>query len=72
VQCLYTYKNELDVEKAQLALAHAYSRTKVKFDVNRTDNMVKQAVFLFDQLDKDINKMAMRAKSAFFGQVDTR
>lgn len=56
-----------DVEKAQLALAHAYSRTKVKFDVNRTDNMVKQAVFLFDQLDKDINKMSMRAKEWYGG-----
>ncbi|KAJ4454685.1 putative Nucleolar protein 56 [Paratrimastix pyriformis] len=56
-----------DMEKAQLALAHAYSRTKVKFDVNSMDNMVKQAVFLFDQLDKDINKMSMRAKEWYGG-----
>nr|WCZ58401.1 nucleolar protein 56 [Paratrimastix eleionoma] len=57
----------LDVEKAELALAHAYSRSAVKYDVNRTDNMVKQAVFLFDQLDKDINKLAMRSREWFGG-----
>ncbi|KAA6374841.1 MAG: putative nucleolar protein 56 [Streblomastix strix] len=51
-----------DLEKAQLALAHAYSRSQVKFDVNRTDNMVKQAIFLYDQLEKDINMLAMRVK----------
>jgi nucleolar protein 56 len=31
-----------DYEKAQLGLAHSYSRAKVKFNVNRSDNMIIQ------------------------------
>ncbi|KAK2952823.1 putative Nucleolar protein 56 [Blattamonas nauphoetae] len=58
---------EEDLDRAQLALAHAYSRSQVKFDVNRTDNMVKQAVFLFDQLEKDINMLGMRVKEWYGG-----
>jgi RNA processing factor Prp31 len=56
-----------DLFKSELALAHAYSRSQVKFDVNRTDNMVKQAVFLYDQIDKDINMLGMRVKEWFVG-----
>ena len=37
---------------AQLGLGHSYSRSKVKFNVNRSDNMVIQAIALIDQLDK--------------------
>lgn len=48
--------------KAQLGLGHSYSRTKVKFNVHRADNMIIQAICLLDQLDKDINTMAMRVK----------
>ncbi|CAM8981830.1 unnamed protein product [Rhodiola kirilowii] len=51
-----------DLEKAQLGLAHSYSRAKVKFDVNRVDNMVIQAIFLLDTLDKDVNSFAMRVR----------
>eukprot|EP00124_Ichthyophonus_hoferi_P004713 Ihof_evm3s556 gene=Ihof_evmTU3s556 len=51
-----------DLEKAQLGLGHSYSRAKVKFNVNRSDNMIIQAISLLDQLDKDINTFAMRAK----------
>ncbi|CAN8259569.1 unnamed protein product [Cochlearia groenlandica] len=51
-----------DLEKAQLGLAHSYSRAKVKFNVNRVDNMVIQAIFLLDTLDKDINSFAMRVR----------
>lgn len=47
---------------AQLGLGHSYSRTKVKFNVNRMDNMVIQAIALIDQLDKDINTFAMRVR----------
>jgi len=47
---------------AQLGLSHSYSRTKVKFNVNRMDNMVIQAIALIDQLDKDINTFAMRVR----------
>ncbi|CAH8381541.1 unnamed protein product [Eruca vesicaria subsp. sativa] len=51
-----------DLEKAQLGLAHSYSRAKVKFNVNRDDNMVIQAIFIVDTLDKDINSFAMRVR----------
>ncbi len=33
---------ELEQGKAQLGLAHSYSRAKVKFNVNRVDNMIIQ------------------------------
>jgi nucleolar protein 56 len=48
--------------KSQLGLGHGFSRSKVKFNVHRSDNMVIQAICLLDQLDKDINTFAMRVK----------
>merc|ERR1719291_280115 len=51
-----------DVEKAQLGLAHSYSRCKVKFDVNRADKHIIQAIAILDTLDKDINTFAMRVR----------
>jgi len=48
--------------KAQLGLGHAYSRSKVKFNVNRVDNMIIQAINLIDQLDKDVNTFSMRIR----------
>ncbi|CAB3376456.1 Hypothetical predicted protein [Cloeon dipterum] len=48
--------------KAQLGLGHSYSRAKVKFNVNRVDNMIIQSIALLDQLDKDINTFSMRIK----------
>tara|TARA_R110002050_G_scaffold48280_3_gene112345 strand:- start:2142 stop:3611 length:1470 start_codon:yes stop_codon:yes gene_type:complete len=51
-----------DVEKAQLGLGHSYSRCKVKFNVNRVDNMIIQSIALLDQLNKDINTFAMRVR----------
>jgi nucleolar protein 56 len=50
------------LSKAQLSLGHSYSRSKVKFDVNRDDNMVIQAIALLDQIDKDVNLFIMRIK----------
>jgi nucleolar protein 56 len=50
------------LEKAQLGLGHSYSRSKVKFNVNRSDNMIIQAICLLDQLDKDINTFSMRVR----------
>lgn len=32
----------VDLGRAQLGLAHSYSRAKVKFNVNRQDNMIIQ------------------------------
>lgn len=51
-----------DIQRAQLGLGHSYSRAKVKFNVNRADNMIIQAIALLDQMDKDVNTFAMRVK----------
>lgn len=51
-----------DLIKAQLGLGHSYSRAKVKFNVNRIDNMIIQAIAVLDQLDKDVNLFAMRVR----------
>jgi len=48
--------------KAQLGLSHSYSRAKVKFNVNKSDNMIIQSIALLDQLDKDINTFSMRIR----------
>eukprot|EP00899_Mesostigma_viride_P011035 jgi/Mesvir1/19933/Mv13200-RA.2 len=53
---------EGDIEKAQLGLGHSYSRSKVKFNVNRVDNMIIQSICLLDTLDKDINTFVMRVR----------
>jgi len=49
-------------DKAQLGLSHSYSRAKVKFNVNKSDNMIIQSIALLDQLDKDVNTFAMRIR----------
>ncbi len=51
-----------NLAKAQLGLGHSYSRAKVKFNVNRADNMIIQSICLLDQMDKDINTFAMRVR----------
>lgn len=51
-----------DLTKAQLGLGHSYSRSKLKFNVNRIDNMIIQAIALLDQLDKDVNLFSMRIR----------
>lgn len=54
--------NELDMSRAQLGLAHSYSRAKVKFNVNKSDNMIIQSIALLDTLDKDVNTFVMRVR----------
>jgi len=53
---------EKNSSRAQLGLGHAYSRAKVKFNVNKSDNMIIQSIALLDQLDKDVNLFAMRIR----------
>ncbi|KAG2453509.1 hypothetical protein HYH02_001729 [Chlamydomonas schloesseri] len=53
---------EADMKRAQLGLAHSYSRAKVKFNVNKVDNMIIQAIALLDTLDKDVNTFVMRVR----------
>eukprot|EP00924_Labyrinthula_sp_SR-Ha-C_P001813 snap_masked-scaffold_91-processed-gene-0.33-mRNA-1 protein AED:0.10 eAED:0.10 QI:0/-1/0/1/-1/1/1/0/488 len=48
--------------QARLGLGHSFSRKKISFNVNKQDNMVIQASALLQQLDKDVNTNAMRAK----------
>ena len=43
-------------------MGHAYSRAKVKFNVNKSDNMIIQSIALLDQLDKDVNTFSMRIR----------
>ena len=43
-------------------MGHSYSRSKVKFNVNRVDNMIIQSIALIDQIDKDLNTFAMRCR----------
>ncbi|EPY20017.1 nucleolar protein 56 [Strigomonas culicis] len=51
-----------DVPRAQCGLGHAFSRTKVKFNVHRSDNMIIQASALAEHLDKGVNLLGMRVK----------
>eukprot|EP00798_Chlamydomonas_sp_ICE-L_P015752 gene15752-21875_t len=51
-----------DLKRAQLGLAHSYSRAKVKFNVNKVDNMIIQAIALLDTMDKDVNTFVMRVR----------
>lgn len=53
---------DVAASKAQLGLGHSYSRCKVKFNVNRVDNMIIQSISLLDQLDKDVNTFSMRIR----------
>ena len=66
IRCHFgTYVKQLaggNMERAQLGLGHSYSRCKVKFNVNRADNMIIQSISLLDQLDKDVNLFSMRIR----------
>ncbi|KAJ8317342.1 hypothetical protein KUTeg_005246, partial [Tegillarca granosa] len=54
--------------KAQLGLGHSYSRAKVKFNVNRADNMIIQKWYSyhFPELVKIVNDNYMFAKVAHY------
>jgi len=48
--------------QSRLGLGHSYSRSKVKFNPARSDNMIIQSIALLDQMDKDLNTFAMRIR----------
>lgn len=50
------------LDSAESSLGRSVSRSKVKFNVNRADNMIIQSIWLLDKLDKDINTFAMRLR----------
>ncbi|CAD2221970.1 nucleolar protein 58 [Angomonas deanei] len=50
------------LRQTSLGLAHNLNRYKLKFSPDKVDMMVVQAVALLEDLDKEINKYAMRAR----------
>lgn len=54
-----------NLTKAQLALAHSYSRSQIQYDPDKQDKAIIQAIAVIDQLDKDINTFSMRIKEWF-------
>lgn len=50
------------IKQTSLGLAHQLNRYKLKFSPDKVDMMVVQAVSLLEDLDKEINKYAMRAR----------
>ncbi|EFA80654.1 NOP5 family protein [Heterostelium album PN500] len=58
----FTKLKDRDLVKAQLGLGHSYSRSKVKFNVHKVDNMIIQAISTLEQLDKDLNTFHMRVR----------
>jgi nucleolar protein 56 len=56
---------EDDIKRAQLGLAHQYSRQKCATDVNRQDKPIIQTIALIEQMDKNINTFCMRLREWF-------
>ena len=54
-----------DLTRAQLGLAHQYSREQCATDVNRQDKPIIQAIALIETMDKNINTFVMRLKEWF-------
>ena len=53
-------KKEMD--SMALSLAHGMSRFKLKFNPDKVDTMIIQAVNLLDDLDKELNNYIMRCR----------
>ena len=51
-----------DMNQMVLGLSHSLSRHKLKFSPEKIDTMIIQAIALLDDLDKELNTYAMRAK----------
>lgn len=54
--------SDSDLFRAQIGLAYAFSRNKVRFNVKKIDSMIIQAINIIEILDKDINFFMMKAK----------
>merc|ERR1712106_1142926 len=53
---------EKDLSAMSLGLAHSLSRYKLKFSPDKVDTMIVQAISLLDDIDKELNTYAMRAR----------
>ena len=51
-----------DLTPMSLGLSHSLSRYKLRFSPDKVDTMVVQAIALLDDLDKELNTYAMRAR----------
>ena len=51
-----------DREAMKLGLSHSLCRYKLKFSPDKVDTMIVQAIALLDELDKELNTYAMRAR----------
>lgn len=59
---LVTGLSEKDTRTMALSLSHTLNRFKLKFSPEKVDTMIIQAVGLLDDLDKELNNLAMRLK----------
>ncbi|GMR53287.1 hypothetical protein PMAYCL1PPCAC_23482 [Pristionchus mayeri] len=55
-------EHKAELSAMNLALAHSLGRYKVKFNPEKIDTMIVQAVSLLDDLDKELNNYAMRLR----------
>lgn len=53
---------QVEIAAMRLALSHSLARYKVKFNPEKIDTMIVQAVSLLDDLDKEINNYSMRVR----------
>lgn len=54
--------SETDFKSSAVGLSHNFYRYRLKFSVDKVDTMVIQAVGLIDDLDKELNNLAMRLR----------
>ncbi|KAJ1977380.1 Nucleolar protein 58 [Dimargaris cristalligena] len=54
--------SQQDLGAMSLGLSHSLSRYRLKFSPDKVDTMIIQAIGLLDDLDKELNIYAMRAK----------
>ncbi|KAJ2240263.1 Nucleolar protein 58, partial [Coemansia sp. RSA 454] len=62
IESLLTGISPADLAAMELGLSHSLSRYKLKFSPDKVDTMIVQAISLLDDLDKELNTYAMRAK----------
>merc|ERR1712061_135519 len=54
--------SKTNIYRAQLNLAHSFSRAKVKFNPKKDDSMVIQAIYLIETIDKNIKKFTTKIR----------
>ncbi|KAI6182084.1 SnoRNA binding domain protein [Aphelenchoides bicaudatus] len=55
-------EHKAEINAMRLALAHSLGRYRVKFNPEKIDTMIVQAVSLLDDLDKELNNYSMRCR----------